>query len=60
MMLGVLAHVVGERGLQRRRRGERDVLMHAAKLGRELGRRDGVAELPARRVIGLAEREHRD
>ena len=51
-------HVLGERLLQRRRRRERHVLVHAPQLRRQLGRRDAVAELPARRVVGLAEREH--
>src|SRR3954470_7210765 len=34
--------------------------MHAPQLGRELRRRDAIAELPTRRVIRLAEREDRE
>src|SRR5690606_42074766 len=57
MMLGTLAHEVSERVLQRRDRGEREVLVDFPELRGQRARRDRVARLPAGRVISLADRK---
>ncbi len=55
-MLGMLGHEVGQRPLQRGDAAEADVLVHLAQLGGKQRRRHHIAGLPARDVIGLAER----
>ena len=50
-----IAHVIGERALAGGIDREDVELMHLAKLGHQRPRRQGVADLPAGDVVGLAE-----
>src|SRR5690606_26210625 len=58
VVLGPLSHEVRERMLQRGHGAEREVLVDLAQLFAQRARRDGIADLPSRRVICLAEREY--
>ena len=60
MMLRMIGEKIRQAQLHGGDASERDVLVDAPELLSQVGRRRAVADLPARRVVGLPERAHHE